>query len=279
MHGCAPLKKMQKRYIRIGMSLLFLILLNMGNNTNLIDASPSGNQLTLTEVFPDRTDVDVGESVFFTVHVTANSEPVPTGIVTVHEETDSIYEVSGNVSDGVAILGWVAQSSTPTGWCTFIADYEGTTGYDPSSDTTQVSVANPVIPGEDETRTTITPNVTTVYPNDTVNFDIIITGSAPFFGGYIALYDITENIVLQRHDIILTMAATYSTSMDLTIPSWYVNGSHTIEARYTGSYDIYHAPSSDSCIIQAITQTTPPLNENYTILMVIRNLRLRYLRA
>jgi hypothetical protein len=267
MQGCAPLKKMQKRYIRIGMSLLFLILVNIGDNINLMDVSASGNQLTLTEIFPDRTDVNVGEAVFFTVHVTADNEPVPAGMITIHEETDLVYEVSGNISNGVVILEWIAQSSTPTGWCTFIANYEGITGYDPSSDTTQVSVADPVIPGGDETITTIAPDVTTVYPNDIVNFDIIITGPAPFFGGYVALYDITENIVLQRHDIILTMATTYSTSMALTIPSWYVNGSHTIEARYTGSYDIYHAPSSASCIIQAITQTTPPPTENYTILM------------
>jgi hypothetical protein len=222
------LKKIKKRYIGIGISLLFLILLNIGNNTSLTDAVPNGNQITFTEVFPDRTDVYVFDTIFFTIHVTANGNPVPDGLITVREETDFFYAVSGNISDGIAVLEWVAQPWTPTGWCTFVASYEGTDGYDPSSDTTQVCVSDPVIPGVENTQTTVTPDLINVYPNDTVNFEVTITimgGAFPFFsGGFITLFDVTENVVLSRHDIVTMAGTVYITNMSLIIPPWYAYG-------------------------------------------------------
>ncbi len=254
------------------MSLFFLVLFNIGITTNPAYAIPSESQITLTEVFADRTDVSVGESVFFTIHVTANGTPVPDGQVTVREATDPIYEPSGTISDGVAIIEWYTQTWTPTGWCAFIATYEGSEGYNTSSDTTQVAVNNPIIPGTQETETIITPNIVDVYPDDTVNFNVVVTYLGSFFpffdGGYIILVDTTENIVLQRHDIEFKMAQSYVASMSFTIPSWYVKGNHSIESRYTGSSDSGHAASIGSCVINMIKNDTPPPPEVFTISMI-----------
>jgi hypothetical protein len=263
---------MKKMNIGLRMSVFFLVLLNIGITTSPTYAIPSENQITLTEVFADRTDVSVGESVFFTIHVTANGIPVPNGNVTVREETDPIYVSNGTISDGIAIIEWYAQSWTPTGWCTINATYEGSEGYDTSSNITQVAVNSPIIPGTKETETDVTSNIVDVYSNDIVNFNVIVTYLGSFFpffdGGYITLVDTTENIVLQRHDIEFKMAQAYVASMSFTIPSWYVKGDHIIESRYTGSIDSGHAASVDFCVINMIENDIPPPPEVFTISMM-----------
>ncbi|MCP8322787.1 MAG: Ig-like domain repeat protein [Candidatus Methylarchaceae archaeon HK02M2] len=262
---------MKKWPIGLKTSLIILFLLNIAINPLSTPVLASENQVTVTEVFPDRTDVTVGEEVIFTIHVTANGTPVPGGTVTVREETDSYYNVSGTLTDGTAVLTWYAQTWTPTGWCTFLATYEGTEGYNSSVGTTQVAVESPVTPGTQETATTITPSDEIIYPDEIIGFNIEIVYLGTFFpyfdGGYIALVDITENIVLQRHDIGFEFTDTYTTTLTLTIPAWYANGTHTIESRYTGSYDADHAPSLGSCTIEVINNETSPPPEVFSIVM------------
>ena len=56
----------------------------------------------------------------------------------------------------------------------------------------------------------------------------------------------------KNNNIIMNPVLTYSIIFDFTVPNWYSTGVHTIEARYSGSFDADHAPSSDSCQIQLI---------------------------
>jgi hypothetical protein len=262
---------MRTRYIEIGISLFLLVILNFGNSTNISDVTASETQPTLTDVFADRIEVISPNSIFFTVHVTAGGNFVPNGQVTVYEETDTFYSITENIYNGVAYIEWIPKAWTPTGWCTFIASYEGTSQYEASLGTTQVSINDPMTPGSTETETFVITNTGTAYPNDTVDFDVtinIIDSVFPLFsGGYIYLFDITENIVLQRHDIVAVMADTYTTTLTLNIPSWYANGTHTIESRYSGSYNVDHDASSDSCVLDIINNNTEVLPENYTISM------------
>ena len=262
---------MKTRYIEIGISLFLLVLLNFGNSTNISNVSASESQPTLTEIYADRIEVISPNSIFFTIHVTADGSPVPNGQVTVYEETDTFYAITGDIYNGVAYIEWIPKAWTPTGWCTFIASYEGTSQYDASSGNTQVSVDDPMTPGSTETETLVITNTGIAYPNETVDFDVtinIIDSVFPLFsGGYIYLFDITQNLVLKRHDIVNVMDDTYLTTLTLTIPSWYANGTHLIETRYSGSYSVDHAASSDSSTIEIINNNTEPISENYTISM------------
>jgi hypothetical protein len=262
---------MRTRYIEIGISLFLLVLFNFGNSTNISSVSASETQSTVTEVFADKIEVISPNSIFFTIHVTAGGNPVPSGQVTVYEETDAFYAATGEIYNGIGYVEWIPKAWTPTGWCTFIADYEGTSQYDASSGNTQVSVDDPVIPGNTETETFVVTNTEIAYPNETVDFDVtinIIDSVFPLFsGGYVYIFDITENIVLKRHDIVAVMDDTYTTTLTLTIPSWYTNGTHTIETRYSGSYNVDHATSSDSSVIDIINNNTAPIEENFTISM------------
>lgn len=262
---------MKKWPIGLKISLVILFLLNIAINPLSTPVSATESQITVTELFADRTDVAVGEEVIFTIHVTANGIPVSSGKVTVLEETDSYYNVSGTITDGSIVLTWYAQTWTPVGWCTFLAIYEGTEGYDGSIGTTQVAVEFPIIPGTQETATDINPSIEMAYPDDTVEFEITITylgAFHPYFDeGYVSLVDTTENIVLQRHDIGFEIIDTYITTLTLTIPTWYADGIHSIESRYTGSFDADHAPSLGSCTIEVINDQIPPPPEVFTIIM------------
>ncbi len=243
----------------------------MAGGSDSVEAVLQSDQPTITEIFPDRTEIHTFDSVSFTIHISANGNPVPNGHVTVRESTDYFYAVSGEIVDGTIVLEWVAQPWTPTGWCTFIATYEGTIGYEPSLATTEVSVGDPVPTGAWETEITIIPNVTIAWQTSSVTFTVSITilgGAFPFFsGGYISLVDNTENIVLQMQDIIPQATVTYVTSFTFNIPTWYSSGIHLIEARYTGSLEADHAPSNGICNLQIlINGYSLSLSANTTVL-------------
>ncbi len=260
------LKKLLLGFILI---CVVLALNRMSDGTTLVKATPLTTQPTITEIFPDRLEAHTFDSVSFTIHVTSNGIPVPDGLVTVREATDYFYAVSGDIVEGIVILEWVAQPWTPTGWCTFIASFEGTTGYEASSGTTEVSIASPPPTGAWDTETAITSDVSTAWIDSTINFSVSITilgGAFPFFsGGYISLVDITENIVLQRQDISDQAAVTYTATFMQVIPTWYSSGIHSFEVRYTGSSEADHAPSSGSCVIQVfVNGYSLSLNANAT---------------
>ncbi|MFX1513528.1 MAG: hypothetical protein ACFFCQ_13165, partial [Promethearchaeota archaeon] len=250
------MSRQYKILIGLIMTITFLTFNLVLNEKEFVNTSFLTDQSTITEVFPNSTEIEIYDSVLFTVHVTSNGDPVPYGTVTLKEVTDGLYEVSGGLINGMVILEWLVQSSTPTGWCTFIATYEGAEGYATSSGTTEVSVGDPVPTGSWGTVTNIIPNVSIAWIDSTVTFSVSITilGSAfPFFsGGYISLVDISENIVLQKQNIISQAAVTYTTDFTVTIPQWYSSGLHLFEARYTGSFEADHTPSMGTCSLQVL---------------------------
>ncbi|MFX0206519.1 MAG: Ig-like domain-containing protein, partial [Candidatus Hodarchaeota archaeon] len=247
------LKKLLFRLLFLSI-VLVIIITSEGSST--VHAAPLADQPTITEVFPNKVEIHTLDAVNFTVHVTSDGDSVPNGLVTIQEVTDYSYYVSGEIINGIVILEWVAQPWTPTGWCTFIATYEGTVGYTSSSGTTEVNVDDPVSTGQWGTETSITPDISTASPSSNVTFTVSITilgGAFPVFsGGYITLIDTSENIVLDKKDIVTQAAVTYITDFTLNIPSWYSSGIHMIEARYTGSLEVDHAPSTGSCSLQIL---------------------------
>ncbi len=269
MNRCCPLCGLKKLLLGFLVICIVLSITKLSDGDKLAKATPLAAQPTTTELFPDKLEVHTFDAVYFTVHVSANDVPVSEGSMTVKEATDDFYSVSGEVVNGLIILEWVAQPWTPTGWCTFIATYEGTTAYAPSSGTAEVCVGDPISTGLWATETTIEPDMSTVWCDSTVNFSVSITilgGAFPFFsGGYISLVDVTENIVLQRQDVVAQAAVTYTMTFTQVIPSWYSSGIHSFEAHYTGSAEADHAPSTGVCTLQILVNGySLSLNANNT---------------
>jgi hypothetical protein len=242
--------------ISIGIVLFFLLALNIGNNATSAYALPGTTQNTVTEVFADRIEANTFDSIFFTIHVSSDGNPVPDGQVQLYEISTSFDMKYGNIVNGVVVIEYIVMAHVPSGWRTFVAEYVGTADYYPSADTTEVSISDPQATGVWETETTITPSVTQAGTNENITFTVDITilgGAFPFFsGGYVSIVDLTENIVLDRHDIEMSPVLTYSINFDFTVPGWYSTGFHIIEAEYSGSYDADHAPSSDTCQVQFV---------------------------
>lgn len=261
--GCYPLKKIRQHYIRVGIGLLLFILLNSVNNISITEADPTGSQITSTWIFADHILITGSDSIFFTVYVTSVGNPVTGGIVEVYKANEPANKVSATISGGMAILEWSDLSTSGYEAWSMEAHYLGTSEYNSSESATTIYIEPNFTPGEDESQTTIVPDITDVYINDTVNFDIdiAIAAGAPFpmFDGYISLYDLSHNIVLWSEKIDSPAMYTYSTSAEFVIPSWYIYGNHTIEAQYSGSYNFASAaPSIGTCIIQSLSNTTDP---------------------
>jgi hypothetical protein len=262
---------MKTRYIEIGISLFLLVLFNFGNNATITKVSGSEPQPTITQVFAEQIEVFYPDIICFTVYVTADGNPVSGGQVTVYEETDPFITETDEISDGIAFFIWRTESDDYGNPSTFIANYEGTSSYDPSSDSTEVYVNYPIEAGSQTTETTVLSNTTIAYTNDTIEFDItmqMIDGIWECFdGGYVALVDLTENLVLQYHEITYNEVEIYTLTFTQTIPFLFMNGTHTFEIRYSGSKFVDHAPSSASVDIQIINDYVEPPPENYSISM------------
>jgi hypothetical protein len=271
MKGCAPLKKMRTRYIEVAISLFMLVLLNFGNNTTIPHVSASEPQPTITNIFADRIELISPDSIFFTIYVTAGGNPVSGGQVTVYEETDSFYAVTEDIYNGITLIQWTPKAWTPTGWCNFIASYSGTSEYDGSTGNTQLLVNDPVSVGSTPTEIIVTSSTTIANVGDSITFDVTVNIIDPIFplfsGGYITLNDATEGIVLQHHSIVDIMDSTYTTSFVQTIPYLFVNGTHTFEIHYSGSYDVDHDASYAPVAIIVMNNYTEPISENYNISM------------
>ncbi|MHA2093920.1 MAG: hypothetical protein ACW98F_04755, partial [Candidatus Hodarchaeales archaeon] len=265
------MKKMKTRYIELGISLFLLVLLNFGNNATIPQVLASETQPTITQVFADRIEVINPDSIYFTIYVSVSGDPVSSGEVTLFEETDSLYAVTENLYNGMALIQWTPKPWTPTGWCNFIASYGGSSQYDTSSGNTQVSVNDPVITGSTPTETSVTPSTLSANVNETIEFDVTVDIIDPIFplfsGGYITLVDVTEGIVLQHETIVDLIDSTYTTNLVQIIPALFLNGSHTFEIRYSGSYDVDHAASSDSVNIEIINNYTEPIEETFSLSM------------
>lgn len=271
MNGCAPLNKMKTRHVEVGISLLLLFLLNFGNNSIVSNVSATEAQPTITEIFADRIEVISPNSIYFTIYVTTSGIPVSSGQVTVYEETDSVYAVTEEIYNGMAIVQWTPKVWTPTGWCTFIGSYEGTSEYEASAGSTEVSVNDPISTGTTPTQTLVSPSTTLLSTNEIIEFDVTVNIIDPMFplfsGGYITLTDLTEGLVLQHHNIEDLMDSTYLMTFTQTIPALFQNGTHTFKIQYSGSYDVDHASSSTTVNIIILNNYTAPISENYTLSM------------
>ncbi|MGP0017794.1 MAG: Ig-like domain repeat protein [Candidatus Sulfotelmatobacter sp.] len=201
------------------------VLLNNGGSTE----SPTTTTLTS----PLNPSV-YGQSVTFTVHVTANSG-TPTGTVNLLDGSTQVG--SGTLTNGSVSI---AVSSLPVGANSMTAKYQGYAGFAPSTSTPliqSVSLAT--------TTTTLTSSLNPAATNQTVSFTATITsqfgaaatGSATFYSGSQTLG--TASLSGNRATLTTSFAAA---------------GTFSISAKYNG--DANNLGSASSTLNQVIIAAT-----------------------